>query len=84
MSRKDTFDNTLLHLNWEEYDHLNWIANLVSGQTDTKITVTPDHEDPQLYTVHLPALEWTLCTFRSAKNLMYGYQQGHQDARKPA
>lgn len=82
MTRKDTFDNTLLHLNWEEYDHLRWVANLVSGQTGEKIEVLPDHEDPELYTVHLPTLEWTLCTFRSAKNLMYGYQQGHQDARK--
>lgn len=84
MTRKDTFDNTLLNPKWDDLDHLQWIANLVSGQTGEKIEVLPDHTEPELYTVHLPALEWTLCTFRSAKNLMYGYQQGHQDARNQA
>lgn len=84
MPRKDTFDDTLLNINWDDLDHLKWVANLVSGQTGQEVTVKPDHEEPELYTVHLPTLEWTLCTFRSAKNLMYGYQQGHQDARNQA
>ncbi|UDL16730.1 hypothetical protein SEA_ATUIN_37 [Arthrobacter phage Atuin] len=80
--RKDTFDATLIHRNWDEYEHLQWVANLVSTQTGQEITITPDHEDPELYTVNLPMLEWSLCTFRSAKNLMYGYQQGHLDATR--
>lgn len=84
MPRLDTYDASTLHKFWEELDHLAWIADLVSAQTGQKIVVLPDHEDPELYTVHLPTLEWTLCTFRSAKNLMYGYQQGFQDARNQA
>lgn len=82
MTRQDTFDQRFLHEKWEEIDHLKWVANLVSGQTDIKIEALQDPEDTNTFTVLLPDHEWTGCTFNSAKNLMYGFALGHLNAQK--